>query len=30
MHSVREMAGSNDVGWMIEAFRGFYSRPALD
>ena len=30
MHSVREMAGSNDVGWMIEAFRGFYTRPALD
>jgi len=30
MHSAREMAGSNDVDWMIEAFKGFYTRPALD
>jgi len=30
MHSVREMGGAFDFGWMTQAFRGFYTRSELD
>ena len=29
MHSVREMGGAFDFGWMTQAFRGFYTRSEL-